>query len=97
MRPPADADLRQPRILHECTPQWAHFKGEQNRHYSTRWGSWLPPLAAPTPHNLGRIGSTLAGSSARICPVKRSTAIGHLVDTGEVASEQLKFRGTDIG
>jgi hypothetical protein len=29
--------------------------------------------------------------------VKRSTAIGHLVDTGEVASEQLKFRGTDIG
>jgi hypothetical protein len=29
--------------------------------------------------------------------VKRSTAIGHLVDTGEVASEQLKFRGTNIG
>jgi hypothetical protein len=30
MRPPADADLRQPRILHECMPQWAHFKGEQS-------------------------------------------------------------------
>jgi hypothetical protein len=29
--------------------------------------------------------------------VKRSTAIGHLVDTGEVSSEQLRFRGTDIG
>jgi hypothetical protein len=29
--------------------------------------------------------------------VKRSTAVGHLVDTGEVSSEQLKFRGTDIG
>ena len=29
--------------------------------------------------------------------MKRSTAIGHLVETGEVSSEQLKFRGTDIG
>jgi len=29
--------------------------------------------------------------------VKRSTAIGHLVETGEVSSEQLRLRGTDIG
>lgn len=29
--------------------------------------------------------------------MKRSTAIGHLVETGEVSSEQLRFRGTDIG
>jgi len=29
--------------------------------------------------------------------VKHSTAIGHLVETGEVSSEQLRFRGTDIG
>ena len=29
--------------------------------------------------------------------MKRSTAIGHLVETGEVSSERLRFRGTDIG
>jgi hypothetical protein len=29
--------------------------------------------------------------------MKRSTAIGHLVETGQVSSEQLRFRGTDIG
>jgi len=29
--------------------------------------------------------------------VKRSTAIGHLVETGEVSSEHLRLRGTDIG
>jgi hypothetical protein len=29
--------------------------------------------------------------------VKRSTAIGHLVETGEVSSEHLRFRDTDIG
>ena len=29
--------------------------------------------------------------------MKRSTAIGHLVETGEVSSGQLRFRGTDIG
>jgi hypothetical protein len=34
---------------------------------------------------------------ARIAGVKRSTAIGHLEETGEVSSEQLRFRGTDIG
>jgi hypothetical protein len=35
--------------------------------------------------------------SARMADVKRSTAIGHLVETGEASSEQLRFRGTDIG
>ncbi len=29
--------------------------------------------------------------------MKRSTAIRHLVELGEVASEDLRFRGTDIG
>ena len=29
--------------------------------------------------------------------MKCSTAIGHLEETGEVSSEQLRFRGTDIG
>jgi hypothetical protein len=33
----------------------------------------------------------------RIAGVNCSTAIGHLVETGEVSSEQLRFRGTDIG
>jgi hypothetical protein len=29
--------------------------------------------------------------------VKRLTAVGHLVETGKVSSEQTRFRGTDIG
>lgn len=29
--------------------------------------------------------------------MKRSTAIGHLVEMGEASSEQLRFRGTEIG
>ena len=29
--------------------------------------------------------------------MKRSTAIGHLVEIGEASSEQLRFRGSDIG
>ncbi len=29
--------------------------------------------------------------------MKRSTAIGHLMETAKVSSEQLRFRGTDMG
>ncbi len=52
MRPPADADLRQPRILHECMPQWAHLKGEQNGHSGAGYHSILrkrpQSIAVPT-------------------------------------------------
>jgi hypothetical protein len=41
--------------------------------------------------------STLGAGSARIADMKRSTAVGHLVETAEVSSEQLRFRGTEIG